>query len=467
VKNILNKLQTLAKSKPVMPKMTFLRKQLDSVEKHFIKGGKLEKLHPLYDAIDTFLFVPGYKTENGPHVRDSIDLKRSMIFVVLALLPCLLFGIYNTGYQSNLLYDANYGQNHIFTNIVNNVWVGLLTVLPIYIVTYSVGGICEAIFSIVRKHEINEGFLVTGMLIPLTLPPDIPLWMVGVATAFGIVIGKEIFGGTGFNIFNPALVARAFLFFAYPAHMSGDKVWVVKPASYYPLGSMDYMTKATPLGDLANTIYDGSIPYSSDIIGYSWSEMFFGLVPGSIGETSTLCVLLGALFLIITGIGSWRTMFGCLAGMFFMTLILNYIVGPLFAKENIFLFVGPQWHFVIGSYAFATVFMATDPVSSAHTERGRYYYGFLIGLMGVLIRVLNPAYPEGMMLAVLFANGFAPLIDYYVVQANIARRHKRSLRRVTDKGQLQFEKDVVSSLEEPNTKIDVEQKVLRRVISKE
>ena len=425
MKNILNKLQSLSNKKPSMPKMTFLRKQLDKVEKHFVKGGKLEKLHPLYDAIDTFLFVPGYKTENGPHVRDSIDLKRSMIFVVIALLPCLLFGIYNTGYQSNLLYDPH---NVTF---LNNLWVGLITVLPIVIVVYSVGGICEAIFSVVRKHEINEGFLVTGMLIPLTLPPDIPLWMAGVATAFGIIIGKEIFGGTGFNIFNPALTARAFLFFAYPAHMSGDNAWVAKPAGYYPAGNVDtYITQATPLGDLANAEYvKDTVQNVPSIIEYSWWDMFVGFVPGSIGETSTICILIGALFLIVTGIGSWRTMFGCVFGMLFMTLILNYIVGPLFAKENLFLFVGPHWHLVIGSFAFGTVFMATDPVSSAHTERGRYYYGFLIGVMGILIRVLNPAYPEGMMLAILFANAFAPLIDYYIVKGNIKRRELRSAGR--------------------------------------
>ncbi len=417
MKNLLDKLKSLSEKKPTMPKMTFLRKQLDKVEKHFVKGGKLEKLHPLYDAIDTFLFVPGYKTKNGPHVRDSIDLKRSMIFVVISLLPCLLFGIYNTGYQSNLLYGAD-------TGIFSNIWVGLFTVLPIIIVVYSVGGLCEAVFSIIRKHEINEGFLVTGMLIPLCLPPDIPLWMVGVATAFGIVVGKEIFGGTGFNVFNPALIARAFLFFAYPAHMSGDKVWVAK-------GGDEYMTKATPLGDLANAgvSTDGSIPAVSEVSDYSWIEMFIGCVPGSIGETSTLCVLIGALFLIVTGIGSWRTMIGVFFGMMFMTLILNYIIGPLFFMENIFLFVGPHWHFVMGGFAFGMVFMATDPVSSAQTDRGRLYYGFLIGLMAILIRVLNPAYPEGMMLAILFANAFAPLIDYYVVKGNIKRRELRSANR--------------------------------------
>jgi len=395
-----------------MPKMTFLRHQLDKVEKHFVKGGKLEKLHPLYDAIDTFLFVPGYKTKHGPHVRDSIDVKRSMIFVVIALLPCLLFGIYNAGYQSNLLYDP---EN---VNVLNNIWIGLLTVLPIYIVTYSVGGLCEAIFAIIRKHEINEGFLVTGMLIPLCLPPDIPLWMVGLATAFGIVIGKEIFGGTGFNIFNPALVARAFLFFSYPQYMSGDKVWVVENSS-----NGEYVTQATPLADLSSNT-------SINEIGYSWSDMFLGFIPGSIGETSTLCILIGALFLIITGIGSWRTMFGVLLGMIFMTLVLNYIVDPwLGTGANKMLGLGPQWHFVMGGFAFGMVFMATDPVSSAQTNRGRLYYGILIGFMAILIRVLNPAYPEGMMLAILFSNAFAPMIDYYVVKGNIKRRELRSADR--------------------------------------
>jgi len=429
LKNLLNKLQSLASKKPSMPKMTFLRKQLDKVEKHFVKGGKFEKLHPLYDALDTFMFVPGYKTKNGPHVRDSIDLKRSMIFVVIALLPCLLFGIYNTGFQSNLLYAFKgsielYNAEPLLSNILSNLWVGLITVLPIYIVAYSVGGLCEAIFSIIRKHEINEGFLVTGMLIPLCLPPDIPLWMVGVATAFGIIIGKEIFGGTGFNIFNPALVARAFLFFSYPQYMSGDKVWVVDTGEAY--GVIDGISKATPLADLTNTPIE---QLSSGPEAITWFDMFLGFIPGSIGETSTLCILIGALFLIITGIGSWRTMAGVLFGMLFMTLTLNYIIGPLLFQSNHFLFVGPQWHFVMGGFAFGMVFMATDPVSSAQTDKGRLYYGFLIGLMAILIRVLNPAYPEGMMLAILFANAFAPMIDYYVIKANIKKRQARSANR--------------------------------------
>ena len=429
MKNLLNKLQSLASKKPSMPKMTFLRKRLDKVEKHFVKGGKFEKLHPLYDALDTFMFVPGYKTKNGPHVRDSIDLKRSMIFVVIALLPCLLFGIYNTGFQSNLLYAFKgsielYNAEPLLSNILSNLWVGLITVLPIYIVAYSVGGLCEAIFSIIRKHEINEGFLVTGMLIPLCLPPDIPLWMVGVATAFGIIIGKEIFGGTGFNIFNPALVARAFLFFSYPQYMSGDKVWVVDTGEAH--GVIDGISKATPLADLTNTPIE---QLSSGPEAITWLDMFLGFIPGSIGETSTLCILIGALFLIITGIGSWRTMAGVLFGMLFMTLTLNYIIGPLLFQSNHFLFVGPQWHFVMGGFAFGMVFMATDPVSSAQTDKGRLYYGFLIGLMAILIRVLNPAYPEGMMLAILFANAFAPMIDYYVIKANIKKRQVRSANR--------------------------------------
>ena len=415
MKRIIDKIQNL--KKPSFPKMRFLRSQLDKVEKHFEKGGKLEKLYPLYDAMDTFLFVPGYRTKNAPHVRDYIDLKRSMIFVVIALLPCLLFGIYNTGYQSNLLSGSNIG-------VLNNLLVGALTVIPIYIVTYTVGGICEAIFAIIRKHEINEGFLVTGMLIPLCLPPDIPLWMVGIATAFGIIIGKEIFGGTGFNIFNPALIARAFLFFSYPQYMSGDKVWVAQSGA----SEADVVTQATPLGQIANNVPISEI---SNELGdtYSWFDMFVGFIPGSIGETSTLCILIGALFLIVTGIGSWRTMFGVLGGMLFTTLLLNHIVGPLLFKSNMMLFIGPHWHFVMGGFAFGMVFMATDPVSSAQTDRGRLYYGFLIGLMAIIIRVLNPAYPEGMMLAILFANAFAPLIDYYVVKANIRRRELRSVNR--------------------------------------
>ena len=415
MKKILEKISNM--KKPTFPEMSFLRSQLDKVEKHFEKGGKFEKLYPLYDAIDTFLFVPGRRTKSAPHVRDYIDLKRSMIFVVIALLPCLLFGIYNTGYQHNLLS----GQSIDF---LSNLWIGALTVIPIYIVTYTVGGICEAIFAVIRKHEINEGFLVTGMLIPLCLPPDIPLWMVGFATAFGIVVGKEIFGGTGFNIFNPALVARAFLFFSYPQYMSGDKVWVAQNGA----SNSDIITQATPLGQIANGMPVEEVSNKLEYT-YSWFDMFLGFIPGSIGETSTLCILIGALFLIVTGIGSWRTMLGVLGGMLFTTLILNYIVGPLLFQSNTMLFIGPHWHFVMGGFAFGMVFMATDPVSSAQTDKGRLYYGFLIGLMAIIIRVLNPAYPEGMMLAILFANAFAPLIDYYVVKASIKRRELRSVNQ--------------------------------------
>ena len=406
--------------------MNFLRKILDNLEPLFKKGGKFESLYPLYEAGDTFLYTPNDKTKTAPFVRDHIDLKRTMILVVMALMPCLLFGIYNVGHQY-----YHYVETATNATMIDKILIGLQSVIPIYIVTFAVGGLTEVIFAIIRKHEVNEGFLVTGFLIPLVMPPSLPLWMVAISTIFGVVIGKEIFGGTGYNIFNPALTARAFLFFAYPAHMSGDNAWVAKPAGYYPAGNVDtYITQATPLGDLANAEYvKDTVQNVPSIIEYSWWDMFVGFVPGSIGETSTICILIGALFLIVTGIGSWRTMFGCVFGMLFMTLILNYIVGPLFAKENLFLFVGPHWHLVIGSFAFGTVFMATDPVSSAHTERGRYYYGFLIGVMGILIRVLNPAYPEGMMLAILFANAFAPLIDYYVVKGNIKRRELRSAGR--------------------------------------
>jgi len=379
--------------------MLFLRKQLDKVEKHFEKGGRLEKLYPLYDAIDTFLFVPGTKTKNAPHVRDSIDLKRSMIFVVISLLPCLLFGIYNTGYQHNLLSNSN-------LSILNNIWIGTLTVIPIYIVTYSVGGLCEAVFAIIRRHEINEGFIVTGFLIPLTMPPTVPLWILAIATIFGIVVGKEIFGGTGYNIFNPALTTRAFLFFAYPTHMSGIKPWIYPEASET---LVDGVSQATPL-----------LSQSSNLeIPYTWWDMFYGNIPGSIGETSTLAILIGALILLITGIGSWRIMLSTCIGLICTSLLLNQLSvvsdNPMFKLSSL-------EHFVMGGFAFGMVFMATDPVSGAQTNKGRWMYGLLIGFMATLIRCINPAYPEGVMLAILFANAFAPLFDYSVVQSHIKKR---------------------------------------------
>ncbi len=379
--------------------MKFLRNILDKVEGNFTGDGKLKRFYPVYEMIDTFLFTPSVQTKSAPYIRDSIDLKRSMVFVVLALLPAFFFGMYNVGYQDSVI-------NGINADIMGNFLKGAKVVLPIYIVVFTVGGFCELIFSIVRKHEINEGFLVTGFLIPLCLPPTIPLWMVAVATIFGVVIGKEIFGGTGYNVFNPALLARAFLFFSYPVYMSGDKAWTIAR------NGEDAITQATPLLSASSNVV-GSPDY-----GVEWADAFFGLIPGSIGETSTVAILLGAIFLIITGIASFRVMLFTCIGMILTSLFLNNIG----SSTNAMFHIPPHWHFVMGGFAFGMVFMATDPVSSAQTNRGKTYYGLLIGSMCVLIRCINPAYPEGMMLAILFANAFAPLFDYYAVQANIKRR---------------------------------------------
>ena len=369
-----------------------LRKLLDSVEKTILGNDKLKKFHPLHDALDTFLYSKNTQTLHAPYVRDSIDLKRTMIIVVLALLPSFIFGTYNVGLQSPELSSSSFLECFIF---------GLYRVLPMYLVVFTVGGLFEGLFAVIRKHEINEGFLVTGFLIPLTMPPTVPLWMLAIATIFGVVIGKEIFGGTGYNIFNPALTARAFLFFAYPSKMSGNIPWI------YPA---DGLSKATPLLETSSNLQ----------LSYSWSDMFFGFVPGSLGETSTLAVLIGAFILIITKIGSWRTMVATTLGMVLTSLLLNQIgkidgTGPM-------LDIKPMYHFVMGSFAFGMVFMATDPVSSAQTNTGRWYYGLLIGFMVVIIRCINPAYPEGMMLAILFANAFAPLFDYNVIQKHIKTR---------------------------------------------
>jgi len=371
-----------------------LRKLLDKAEKVILSNEKLKKLHPLHDALDTFLYSTNKQTDKAPYVRDSIDLKRTMIIVVLALLPAFLFGTYNVGWQSTL--DNNF---------YNCFMYGLKIVLPMYLVVFAVGGIFEALFAVIRRHEINEGFLVTGFLIPLTMPPSVPLWMLAIATIFGVVIGKEIFGGTGYNIFNPALTARAFLFFAYPSEMSGEKPWIVSP--------VDGVSTATPLLAISN----GSPPE------YGWWEMFYGYIPGSVGETSTLAILIGALILLITRIGSWRIMLSTTLGMFFTATLLNQIgsiegTGPMLDIKAIN-------HFVMGGFAFGMVFMATDPVSSTQTNKGRWIYGLLIGFMAVVIRCINPAYPEGMMLAILFANAFAPLIDYSILQKHIKNRQLR------------------------------------------
>lgn len=369
-----------------------LRKFLDNIEEKILSSNNLKKFYPLHDALDTFLYTKNTQTLSAPYVRDSIDLKRTMIIVVLALLPSLIFGTYNVGLQS---------PENTSTSFIDCFIYGLYKVLPMYLVVFAAGGLCEALFAVVRKHEINEGFLVTGFLIPLTMPPTVPLWMLALSTVFGVVIGKEIFGGTGYNIFNPALTARAFLFFAYPSKMSGNIPWIF-PA--------DGLSKATPLLETS----------SSSTLSYSWSDMFFGFIPGSIGETSTIAVLVGAFILILTRIASWRTMVATTIGMIFTSLLLNQI-GKIDGTSPM-LDITPTYHFVMGSFAFGMVFMATDPVSSAHTNLGRWYYGLLIGFMVVIIRCINPAYPEGMMLAILFANAFAPLFDYNVIQKHIKKR---------------------------------------------
>jgi len=381
-----------------------LRKLLDKLKPNFEKGGKLEKFYPAFDAFETFLFVPDHTTAGkGAHIRDAIDLKRTMILVVLSLVPCLLFGIWNVGYQH---YQA-LGITGV--SLFDNFTFGAIRVLPLVIVSYGAGLTTEFIFAIIRKHTINEGFLVSGMLIPLVMPVGVPLWMVAVSTIFAVIIGKEVFGGTGMNILNPALTARAFLFFAYPSKMSGNEVWI---STNHDQGQnvVDAYSGATPLGDAAAGLAD-KIPGTM--------ESFIGAIPGSIGETSTLACLIGAAILLYTGIGSWRIMSSVFVGGFLMALIFN-----LFGL-NTLMNLTPLHHLVLGGFAFGAIFMATDPVSAAQTNTGKYIYGFLIGMFAILFRVFNPAYPEGMMLSILFMNVMAPLIDHYVVAANIKRRLKR------------------------------------------
>ena len=423
-----------------------LRNLLDKIEPLFHKGGKLEKLYPLYEANDTFLYTPGEVTKGHTHVRDAIDTKRMMTMVIVALLPCIFMACYNTGYQAQKLIAAGQAvptSDSMFNAIWSGTWRfdvlsalgimgegytcsdpgsflsplniigcfihGLLYFLPVYVVCMAVGGHCELIFSIIRKHEINEGFLVTGMLFPLTLPPTIPLWQVAVGIIFGVVIGKEIFGGTGRNFLNPALTARAFLYFAYPTKISGDAVWT----------AVDGYTGPTILGAVA-TPEAVSVSQSVTDLNSSWMSFFMGNVHGSMGETSTICCLLGAAFLIATRIGSWRIMSGVVIGM----TVFSSILYMLPVEEAAF-HILPHWHLVIGGFAFGTVFMATDPVSASMTRTGKWVYGGLIGFMTVLVRSVNPAFPEGIMLAILFANVFAPFIDWCVVQANIKRRAAR------------------------------------------
>ncbi len=404
----------------------FLHKKFEQARPMFEKGGKFEKLYPLYEAKETFLFVSKQATSKGSHIRDPLDTKRLMSTVIAALIPCLFFGIFNVGYQ----YYSAQGLALNEMNPLHVFGIGLRYVVPIIIVSYAAGGVWEVLFSVVRKHEINEGFLVTGMLVPLIVPPSIPLWQVAVGVSFGVVIGKEVFGGTGMNVFNPALVARAFIFFAYPASISGDKPWVQQLVTANDLKLVDGYSGATPLlvaagektGTVIETLNNFGVAGDSRFANFSLCNAFVGLVPGSIGETSTLAILLGAGLLIATGIGSWRIMLSAVVGVVVMACGMN-LVAP---STSSILAMPAHYHLVYGGFAFAAVFMATDPVSASHTNIGKLIYGFLIGVMTVLIRCVNPAYPEGAMLAVLFMNAFAPLIDYFVVDTHIKRRMRRA-----------------------------------------
>jgi len=396
-----------------------LRNLMEKLAPQFEKGGKFEKLWPLYDGFATFLFVPGHTTHKGVHVRDGIDLKRTMITVVLAMIPALLFGIYNVGYQHFLALGQL--EQKTFLDIV---LYGSLKVLPMVVVSYGVGLGVEFVFCIIKRHSINEGYLVTGMLIPLICPPDLPLWMLAVACIFAVVIGKEVFGGTGMNVLNIALTARAFLFFAYPADLSGDRVWIsgIERGSQVVEGYTGETALAQFIGSGEHFTQLGGATLSgaSDL----FMKGFLGFIPGSVGETSALAILIGAGVLILSGIGSWRIMLSVVLGGLMMGGILN-LLAPAF-PDNPYLALPPLYHLVFGGFLFGAVFMATDPVSAAQTLAGKYIYGFLIGILAVIIRVLNPAYPEGMMLAILFMNIIAPLIDHYVIQGNIKRRLNRS-----------------------------------------
>jgi len=397
-----------------------LRNFFDRIEPHFLKGGKWERYFPMYEMVESFIYTPKTVTTAAPHARSYVDMKRIMTYVVLATIPCILIGLWNTGYQVNtametlgasgwrasLLEGLGIGLNA--SNPFANFMHGLLYFLPIYITTLVVGGIWEVLFATVRRHEVNAGFLVTSMLFALIMPPDAPLWQVALGISFGVVIGKEVFGGTGKNFLNPALTGRAFLYFAYPANMSGETIWT----------PVDGFSGATNLAIAASEGYEAIIAR-----GGSWFDSFYGVVQGSIGETSTLACLIGLTFLLFTKIANWRLVVGCLGGMIAFSSLLNFIGSDTNPMFN----VPWYWHLVMGGYAFGLVFMVTEPVSASHTNMGRFIYGALIGFMVVMIRVINPAFPEGMMLAILFGNVFAPLIDHFVVQANIRRRARRNV----------------------------------------
>ncbi len=399
-----------------------LRKLLDRIEPMFIRGGRFEKFGALFEMVDTLLYTPRDVTPSAPHVRDGIDLKRVMTYVVLAVLPCALFGMYNIGLQANLAMAdmglsaaegwrgsvlAGLGIGYDPGSVAACFWHGFLYFLPVYIVTLAVGGFWEVLFAIVRNHEVNEGFLVTSMLYTLILPPTIPLWQVGLGITFAVVIGKEVFGGTGKNFLNPALTGRAFLYFAYPAQNSGNDVWV----------AVDGFSGATPLA-LAP---QGGLE-AIEAAGYTLYDAWMGFLPGTIGAESALACLIGAVFLLYTRVASWRIMLGVFAGMVGTILLFNAFAGP---ESNPYHALSWQWHVLVGGFAFGMVFMATDPVSAAMTSKGKLIFGVLIGVLTALIRVINPAFPEGIMLAILLANVFAPLIDYFVVQANVRKRQRR------------------------------------------
>ncbi len=394
-----------------------LRQFLDSIEHHFHEGGRYQKWFALYEVMDTFLYTPNSVTRSTAHVRDGVDLKRIMITVWLATFPAMFYGMYNLGLQANEVLPAGQGIEGWRGFLIellggydaSSIWdcliFGAVFFLPIYIVTFLVGISWEILFAIRRGHEVNEGFFVTSILFALTCPPDIPLWQVALGISFGVVIGKEIFGGTGKNFLNPALTGRAFLYFAYPAQISGDAVWV----------AVDGHTGATALSVVKSEGMDALLQQ------WTWMEAFIGSIPGSIGETSTLAIFIGGALLLITRVASWRIMAGVMLGMVALSTLFN-IIG---SDDNLAFAMPWYWHMVVGGFAFGMVFMATDPVSAAMTDTGKWYFGILIGVMTVLIRVVNPAYPEGIMLAILFANIFAPLIDHFVVQANIKRRLAR------------------------------------------
>ena len=378
--------------------MKIIKNIFNKIDPHFQKGGKFEKMYPAYDAFRTMAFVPSHTSTSGAHIRDAVDLKRTMITVIIALLPALFFGMWNIGFQ----YYNSIGQSEA-VSLMDNFMFGALKMLPMILVSYGVGLGIEFAFAIYRGHQVNEGYLVTGLLIPMVMPVDVPLWMLAVSVVFAVIIGKEVFGGTGMNILNPALTARAFLFFAYPSWMSGDSVWIAdKP---------DAFSGATPLADLAI-----GVEYNASLLG----SYFNGTIAGSVAETSTFAILIGAAILLFTGIASWRTMISVFAGGYIMGLLFNWW------GFNEFMNLPPHVHLILGGFAFGAVFMATDPVTASQTNKGKIIVGFLIGVFAILIRVFNPAYPEGMMLAILLMNVFAPLVDHYVVEANIKRRLKRA-----------------------------------------